>query len=96
MKTKSLDVLPRPKLIHHIVEDFLTVWDGPVSHILPLRRFLEGAIGESLQHFFAEDCMEKRLLFQTVPFSCQQEFMEGKGLKGTPELISLSKNVREI
>ena len=96
MKTKSLDVLPRPKLMHHVVEDFLTAWDGPVSHILPLRRFLEGAIGQNLQHFFAEDCMEKRLLFQTVPFSCQDGFMEGKGLKGTPELISLSENVRDL
>ncbi|KAK3091462.1 hypothetical protein FSP39_019980 [Pinctada imbricata] len=39
MNTKPSGVaLPRPKLLHHIVEDFLTSWDGPLSHLLPLRR----------------------------------------------------------
>ena len=33
----SHDVLPRPQRIHHIVEDFLTDFTAPTSHILPLR-----------------------------------------------------------
>lgn len=94
MKSKGRDVLPRPKLIHHIVEDFLTIWDAPVSHILPLRRFIEDSVGENLKHYFADDCMTKQLLFQTVPLSCQTEFLEGKGLKGTPEL-HIAKNAQD-
>jgi hypothetical protein len=39
MKYKpAKDHLPRPAALHHIVEDFLTSWDGSISHILPLRR----------------------------------------------------------
>ena len=33
----SRNVLPRPQRIHHIVEDFLTDFTAPTSHILPLR-----------------------------------------------------------
>lgn len=95
MKRKT-ETMPRPNKIHHIVEDFLTQWDGPVSHVLPLRRFLEDATDVNLRHSFAEDCMKKRLLFQTVPISCQQDFMEGQGLKGTPDLISLSKTAKDM
>ena len=32
------DVLPVPDRLHHIVEDFLTEFDAPISHILPTRR----------------------------------------------------------
>lgn len=32
------DVLPEPDRLHHIVEDFLTEFDAPISHILPTRR----------------------------------------------------------
>lgn len=45
--------LPRPTAIHHIVEDFLTDWTAPVSHILPLRRFLENCLGTDLRGFYA-------------------------------------------
>ena len=45
--------LPRPKAIHHIVEDFLTEWESPVSHIQPLRRFLEHCVQTDLRTFYA-------------------------------------------
>lgn len=45
--------LPRPAAIHHIVEDFLTDWTAPVSHILPLRRFLENCLDTDLRSFYA-------------------------------------------
>lgn len=45
--------LPRPAAIHHILEDFLTDWTAPVSHILPLRRFLENCLGTDLRSFYA-------------------------------------------
>lgn len=45
--------LPRPNAIHHMVEDFLTEWDGPVSHVQPLRRFLEHCVQTDLRAFSA-------------------------------------------
>jgi len=35
---KAPEVLPTPSRLHHIVEDFLTEFDGPITHILTLRR----------------------------------------------------------
>ncbi|KAM4021437.1 FAD-dependent oxidoreductase domain-containing protein 2 isoform 2-T2 [Anomaloglossus baeobatrachus] len=45
--------LPRPDHIHHVVEDFLTDWTGPNSHMLPLRRFLENCLKKDLRNFYA-------------------------------------------
>lgn len=45
--------LPRPKAMHHMIEDFLAEWDAPVSHIQPLRRFLEHCVQTDLKAFYA-------------------------------------------
>ena len=45
--------LPRPKAVHHMIEDFLTEWDGPISHSQPLRRFLEHCLHTDLRAFYA-------------------------------------------
>ncbi len=45
--------LPRPEAIHHMVEDFLTEWDQPISHSQPLRRFLEHCLQTDLRAFYA-------------------------------------------
>lgn len=45
--------LPRPKALHHMIEDFLTEWDGPISHVQPLRRFLEHCVQTDLRTFYA-------------------------------------------
>ncbi|KAK3705201.1 hypothetical protein QZH41_014001, partial [Actinostola sp. cb2023] len=50
--------LPRPDRIHHVVEDFITTWMAPESHIVPLRRFLEYIKHQDLRHFFAKSCFE--------------------------------------
>lgn len=52
--------LPRPAAIHHIVEDFLTDWTAPLSHILPLRRFLENCLGTDLRSFYAGSVRSRR------------------------------------
>ncbi|KAJ8317913.1 hypothetical protein KUTeg_003004 [Tegillarca granosa] len=85
------EILPKPKLMHHIVEDFLTIWDAPVSHILPLRRFIEKVLGHDLRHFFAENCLKMALTHSEVPLSCQQDFMQGHGLTGTQTLWTHAK-----
>ncbi|XP_045212137.1 FAD-dependent oxidoreductase domain-containing protein 2-like isoform X2 [Mercenaria mercenaria] len=75
--------LPRPAALHHIVEDFLTTWDGAISHILPLRRFIENVLDSDRRNFFAEDCMEMALTHTTVPHSCQEFYMNGQGFTGS-------------
>ena len=59
--------LPRPDSVHHIVEDFLTTWDAPTSHILPLRRFIENIIQHDMRYYFAEDCHQMTLQYGSVP-----------------------------
>jgi hypothetical protein len=93
MRRKPLrDVLPPPKLLHHIVEDFLTSWDGWTSHILPLRRFLEEVLDRDLRSYFADHCMKLALTHTDVPLSCQMDFMEGQGLVPTYSLAQLAKD----
>uniref|UniRef100_UPI00358F9F65 FAD-dependent oxidoreductase domain-containing protein 2 isoform X2 n=1 Tax=Myxine glutinosa TaxID=7769 RepID=UPI00358F9F65 len=72
--------LPRPTSIHHIVEDFLTVWTAPVSHLLPLRRFLESCLHSDLRNFFAETCFHQALTARQQPITCQQGYLQGAGL----------------
>ena len=72
--------LPRPKALHHTVEDFLTTWDGPISHILPLRRFLEGILDTDFRFHFAESCLEMALTHTSLPYYCTEMYMKGEGL----------------
>ncbi|KAI0232319.1 FAD-dependent oxidoreductase domain-containing protein 2 [Lamellibrachia satsuma] len=91
MKARTkYEILPRPDHKHHIVEDFLTLWDGPVSHILPLRRFLETVTHRDLRNFYADDCFEMAMLHQTVPLYCQQHYLKGAGIHKTEPLFSQS------
>lgn len=81
MKNKDRkEHLPRPAALHHIVEDFLTIWDAPVSHILPLRRFIENIFGRDLRERFAESCLETALTYKTLPYHCSEVYMNGEGL----------------
>lgn len=72
--------LPRPKAIHHMVEDFLTEWDGPISHIQPLQRFLEHCVQTDLRNFYAESCFRLSLTHRQPPLSCQDRYLRGQGL----------------
>ncbi|XP_057673130.1 FAD-dependent oxidoreductase domain-containing protein 2 [Corythoichthys intestinalis] len=72
--------LPRPKAIHHMVEDFLTEWDGPISHIQPLRRFLEHCINTDLRAFYAESCFRFSLTHRMPPLFCRQGYLKQQGI----------------
>ncbi|XP_028671411.1 FAD-dependent oxidoreductase domain-containing protein 2 [Erpetoichthys calabaricus] len=78
--------LPRPQAIHPIVEDFLTEWCAPVSHIQPLRRFLENCLGTDLRTFYAETCFKHALISKKTPLFCQQGYLKGQGLLGNKRL----------
>ncbi|XP_077980798.1 FAD-dependent oxidoreductase domain-containing protein 2-like isoform X2 [Glandiceps talaboti] len=70
--SKIFDTLPRPALMHHIVEDFLTLWTAPNSHILPLRRYLETVTGQDLRSFYREECFALAMTSRELPLSCQE------------------------
>uniref|UniRef100_A0A3B4YPZ7 FAD-dependent oxidoreductase domain containing 2 n=1 Tax=Seriola lalandi dorsalis TaxID=1841481 RepID=A0A3B4YPZ7_SERLL len=72
--------LPRPKAIHHMVEDFLTEWEGPISHIQPLRRFLERCVQTDLRSFYAESCFHSSLTHRKPPLFCQQGYLKRQGV----------------
>jgi len=55
-KSDSHEKMPEAKMVHHIVEDFTTFWDGEFTHIAPLRRFIDNALKLDLRRFRAEDC----------------------------------------
>uniref|UniRef100_A0A8C5QSG7 FAD dependent oxidoreductase domain containing 2 n=1 Tax=Leptobrachium leishanense TaxID=445787 RepID=A0A8C5QSG7_9ANUR len=84
--------LPRPNRLHHVVEDFLTDWTGPNSHILPLRRFLENCLQSDLRAFFAESCLYLALTHQKLPVFCHEGYLQNRGLTGTQKLRQLSQD----
>ena len=79
--------LPKPNAMHHIVEDFLTAWDGPSSHILPLRRFLESIFQADMRHFTADECFQMSLMYQNPALMCDDHFLSGRGLTLNPDLF---------
>ncbi|XP_033098592.1 FAD-dependent oxidoreductase domain-containing protein 2-like [Anneissia japonica] len=91
-KEKNL-ILPVPQRIHHIVEDFLTDFSAPLSHILPLRRFLENCVGQDLRYFFDDFCFKSLLMYGNAPLTCHQYYLRGQGLPGTESLMFHKKRL---
>ncbi|XP_070778613.1 FAD-dependent oxidoreductase domain-containing protein 2 [Enoplosus armatus] len=78
--------LPRPKAIHHMVEDFLAEWESPISHIQPLRRFLEHCVQTDLRAFYAESCFHSSLTHRKPPLFCQQGYLKQQGVARNSQL----------
>ncbi|TRY91435.1 hypothetical protein DNTS_018802 [Danionella cerebrum] len=78
--------LPRPDALHHMVEDFLTEWDQPISHTQPLRRFLEHCLGADLRAFYAESCFLLSLTSRAPPIFCRQGYLRKQGIVGNHHL----------
>ena len=72
--------LPRPTAIHHIVEDFLTMFDAPSTHLTPLRRFLDHVLEADLRARFAEPCLLEAMTFMAPSVPCAEAFVQGQGL----------------
>ncbi|PVD38202.1 hypothetical protein C0Q70_00813 [Pomacea canaliculata] len=88
MKTKGKqETLPRPAAMHHIVEDFLTLWDRPFSHIMPLRHFLDHITKTDLRDRFSQACFFEAMTHDSVGLLCKQRYLMGQGLSATPEMI---------
>jgi len=69
-----------------MVEDFLTSWTAPQSHVLPLRRFLGAVLGRDLRSYFDDTCLVTALTHATSPETCRQQFLKGQGLQHPPML----------
>jgi len=69
--------LPIPDDIHHIVEDFTTKFDGPATHILPVRRFLERITQRDHRFWFSDQCLKLSLTYNSLPLGCRTN--EGNG-----------------
>ncbi|XP_051572206.1 FAD-dependent oxidoreductase domain-containing protein 2-like [Myxocyprinus asiaticus] len=78
--------LPRPEALHHMVEDFLTEWDQPISHSQPLRRFLEHCLQTDLRAFYAESCFLMSLTSRNPPLFCRQGYLRKQGIVGNSHL----------
>lgn len=76
----SWEVLPRPEKVHHMVEDFLTKWNAPNSHIRPLRAFVENVVGKDLRYFTGEECLVLALTHDQIPYMCKRQFLNGQTL----------------
>lgn len=88
-KEKKGVVLPRPHRLHHMVEDFLTLWTAPSSHLLPLRRFIENVVGSDLRSFFASSCFKIMMTHKTAPVNCHNHYTDGP-------MLPVSKVLQEI
>ncbi|XP_031575280.1 FAD-dependent oxidoreductase domain-containing protein 2-like [Actinia tenebrosa] len=94
MKIENGDIsMPRPDRMHHIVEDFITSWMAPHSHLLPFRRFMEKIREQDLRHFFAKSCFKIALTYNSLPESCRQHYLQGRGLLGTAALFGTAKSL---
>ncbi|XP_068233200.1 FAD-dependent oxidoreductase domain-containing protein 2-like [Palaemon carinicauda] len=87
--------LPRPTRVHHVLEDFLTVWTAQQSHILPLRRFLEYVTRRDLRHHYADSCLAYALTNGQPPPLCSFGGDFGASLIQKPVPIS-SINFQEM
>ncbi|XP_068434741.1 FAD-dependent oxidoreductase domain-containing protein 2 [Clinocottus analis] len=81
--------LPRPKLVHAMVEDFITDWSAPISHIQPLRRFLDHCLQTDLRTFYADSCFRLSLTHRKPPLFCQQGYLKGQGVPRSSEWASV-------
>lgn len=91
MKRRGVkQLLPRPAYIHHLVEDFLTLWDGPKTHISPLRHFLDYITQSDLRGRFDQSCFMEAMTHDKPSPACMDQYLNGQGLVATPEMISMS------
>lgn len=86
-------ILPVPDRIHHIVEDFTTVFDVPVAHQLLARRFFEYVVEFDLRSFYADHCMTAALTSDTLPESCRVYDVRGKGITRSGILEKAAKHM---
>ena len=92
MKFRSKkEVLPRPTALHHVVEDFLTLWDAPRSHISPLRHFLDHITGTDLRSRFAQQCLLEAMTHSQPAMACSDQYLQGQGLTATPDMIATAR-----
>ena len=86
--------LPRPVAMHHMVEDFLTLWDGPHTHLAPLRHFLDHVTAADLRSRFAQPCFMESMTNREPSAMCNDQFMQGQGMTAMPDMIAAIEGPR--
>uniref|UniRef100_A0A915L503 FAD/NAD(P)-binding domain-containing protein n=1 Tax=Romanomermis culicivorax TaxID=13658 RepID=A0A915L503_ROMCU len=72
---KSVDnSLPEPDDIHHVYEDFTTIFDGPNVHIKPLRRFVEKCLDLDLKMHLSDGCVTEDMASGKRVQTCERFF----------------------
>nr|KAG5709720.1 hypothetical protein BaRGS_027745 [Batillaria attramentaria] len=85
-------VMPRPKALHHVVEDFLTQWDRPRPHITPLRHFLDHITQHDLRSRFDQACFFEAMTHKGSSLACSDQYLEGQGLSATKDMMDIAVN----
>jgi thioredoxin reductase len=80
------ETLPRPTRQHHTVEDFLSMWDTPLSHVKPIRLFIEDVVQKDVKQYFAEECFHLALTHKHLPRTCEV-YLAGQGLVGSEDML---------
>ncbi|XP_059476682.1 FAD-dependent oxidoreductase domain-containing protein 2-like [Neocloeon triangulifer] len=73
-------ILPRPEKMHHVLEDFLTQWTAPSTHVNPLRRFLESCVNAELKSATENACFVGELVSKGDRPTCADFRTRGHGL----------------
>nr|KAG5709730.1 hypothetical protein BaRGS_027755 [Batillaria attramentaria] len=82
--------MPRPKALHHLVEDFLTLWDGPQTHITPLRHFLDHITQHDLRSRFDQVCFFEAMTHNGSSLACSDQYLQGQGLSATKDMMDIA------
>ena len=81
------EVLPRPTALHHMVEDFLTLWNGPQAHVSPLRHFLDHITNTDLRSRFSQPCLLEALTHTRPSLACTDQYLQGQGMTADPDMV---------
>lgn len=83
LPTQTFELNPQDKIAFylsqsdkklHLAEDYLSLWNLPLSHQLFLRRFLEEVMQKDLRKFKRADCMHLQAAFGSFPILCRKYF----------------------
>ena len=85
------ETLPRPTMQHHVVEDFLTSWTSQLSHVTPLRHFLQHVTGQDLRMRFASHCFLQTMTAERPSVTCADRYLQGGGLVATDSMRNALK-----
>jgi len=71
---KTDDMLSQADMVHHMLEDFLTMWTDIRNHQSYLLKFYESILGVDLQSYSRRECAVLRSVRDNWPVRCRIHF----------------------